>query len=117
MKSPSTYNTLAEFWPFYVREHQKPLTRRLHFIGTSLLFVWLGVAVGRRDPRFLLLAWLMPYGWAWVGHFLVEKNRPATFKYPVKSLLSDFVMYGKMWRGQMTAEVERYTTSEISEPA
>ncbi len=103
------YQNLAEFWPFYVMEHQKPLTRQLHFVGTSGLFVWLGVAVGKRNPRFLGLALVTPYLLAWLGHFLVEKNRPATFKYPLKSLISDFIMYGKMWRGQMTMEVQRFS--------
>ena len=102
------YETLAEFWPFYVGEHQKPLTRWLHFAGTSTLFGWLIVALLRRDLRLVLVAIVMPYAWAWAAHFLVEKNRPATFKYPLKSLVSDFVMYGKMWRGQMEAEVARY---------
>jgi hypothetical protein len=102
------YQTLAEFWPFYVLEHRQPLTRWLHFIGTTTLFIWLLVALIRRNPKLLVGAVVSPYAWAWAGHFLVEKNRPATFKYPVKSLVSDFIMYGKMWRGKMEAEVARY---------
>lgn len=102
------YETLEQFWPFYVQEHRKPLTRWLHFVGTSTLFIWLGLALVRRDPKLLLAALITPYAWAWVSHFFVEKNRPATFKYPFKSLVSDFIMYGKMWRGQMDAEIEKY---------
>jgi hypothetical protein len=102
------YETLQEFWPFYVQEHRKPATRWMHFVGTSLLFVWLTLALVKRNPKFLLLAFTTPYAWAWVGHFFIEKNRPATFTYPVKSLISDFIMYGKMWRGQMNAEIEKH---------
>ncbi len=106
--SAQKYSTLVEFWPFYVREHRQPLTRRLHFIGTSSLFAWLLLALVGRNPRLVPLAVISAYAWAWVAHFTVEKNRPATFKYPLKSLISDFVMYGKMWQGQMDQEVAKY---------
>jgi hypothetical protein len=102
------YKTLSEFRPFYVGEHRKRLTRRLHFIGTSCIFIWLSAAIIRREPRLLILSVVTPYFYAWIGHFLVEKNRPATFKYPVKSLLSDFKMYGLMCLGKMDAELEKY---------
>ncbi len=99
------YRSFAEFWPFYVAEHAKPLTRRLHFMGTSgvLLFALATIFTGQ-----LRLIWGMPlfgYGFAWVGHFFVEHNRPATFKHPLYSLLGDFVMYKKMWLGQMDREI------------
>lgn len=110
--SEKKYETLQEFWPFYVQEHKKPVTRWLHFAGTSLIFVWLGLMVARRDPKLLFMAVVSPYAFAWFGHFFVEHNRPATFKYPVKSLLSDFVMYGKMWQGRMGQEVARYGREE-----
>jgi hypothetical protein len=107
-----TFKNLEEFWPFYVNEHRKPVTRWLHFIGTSTIFAWLLTAIIRRDPKILIMAVVSPYAYAWAGHFFVEHNRPATFKYPVKSLLADFIMYGKMWQGQMGREVERYTATE-----
>ncbi|MFI5288212.1 MAG: Mpo1-like protein [Polyangia bacterium] len=100
------YTSFEEFWPYYVREHSNPLNRKLHFIGTSLA---LGCAAGAATGQF----WLWPavpvvgYGFAWVGHFFVEKNRPATFTYPLWSLMGDFVMWKKMLTGQMDAEVER----------
>lgn len=106
------YKTLEEFWPFYVREHRKPLTRGLHFIGTTTLFIWLMLAIAQRNPKFLIGALISPYAWAWLGHFGVEKNRPATFKYPLKSLISDFKMYFLMWRGRMGKEVARYIEDE-----
>jgi hypothetical protein len=97
----------AEFWDFYVREHSKPLTRSLHFIGTSIgliLLVWF-VWSGRwyYFPIFLAVG----YGFAWFAHFVVEKNRPATFKYPVWSFVSDFRMMWFMITGRMRREVER----------
>src|SRR5450432_2051131 len=96
------YQTFAEFWPHYVREHGLPLTRRLHFIGTSIVIAILLYALVAHHFAAL---WLMPvagYGFAWVSHFFVEKNRPATFTYPFYSLAGDFVMYKKMCCGQMT---------------
>lgn len=105
------YTTMQEFWPFYVGEHARPATRWLHFIGTSTLFMWILLALFRRNPRFLIAAVVSPYAYAWAGHFFVEHNRPATFKYPVKSLLADFIMYGKMWQGKMDAEVARYAAN------
>jgi hypothetical protein len=99
--------TFREFWPFYVGEHANPLNRKLHFIGTTLF-------IGCTIAALVTLKWylfvLMPvsgYSFAWIGHFFVEKNRPATFRYPVWSLLADFVMYGKMWAGAMDAEVSK----------
>lgn len=100
--------TFAEFWPFYCREHRKPLTRRLHFVG-SLLGPIAAVAVFAltRSAHALWLWPLCGYAFAWAGHFFVEKNRPATFTYPFFSLLGDYVMVGKMLAGKMDAEVER----------
>lgn len=92
----SGFNSFAEFYPFYLREHSDPTCRRLHFVGTSLVIVLLAlVAISGK----LVLLWLLPvvgYGFAWVGHFFYEKNRPATFKHPWYSLAADFVMYKDM---------------------
>lgn len=110
------YQSFEEFWPYYVREHQNKRTRKLHFIGTGLA---VGLAAtGLLTGRGLLLA-LAPvagYGPAWFSHFRIEKNRPATFKYPLYSLAADFVMFNKMLRGTMDAEVERVLAME-AEPA
>jgi hypothetical protein len=104
----ATYKTLAEFWPYYVQEHQKPLTRRLHFVGNSNLFIWLLLALFRRSLKLVIFAVVSSYLIAWVGHFFVERNLPATFRYPVKSAICDMIMYAKMWRGEMDAEVAKY---------
>jgi hypothetical protein len=96
-----------EFWPFYVREHQKKLTRQLHFVGTSLaMSCVLGATLGKRRWMWLL-APVVGYGPAWIAHFFIEKNRPASFSYPFWSLQADLVMWGKMLAGTMDAEVER----------
>jgi hypothetical protein len=110
--SEQRFQTMEKFWPFYVREHSRPLTRWLHFIGTSSLFIWLTVALIRRNPKLLVMGVISPYAYAWIGHFLVEHNRPATFKHPVKSLLADFKMYGKLWQGKMGREVALYNAAE-----
>lgn len=102
------YDTIEEFWPYYVNEHSNPLTRRLHFIGNTNLFMWLLLALVRRSPALLGVAVVSSYAIAWIGHFFVEKNRPATFQYPLWSALCDMRMYYLMWRGEMETEVARY---------
>lgn len=101
------YQTFEEFWPFYVRQHAHPTNRKLHFLGTTLALINLARFVATRNPRYLLYTPLSGYFFAWAGHFLVEKNRPATFTYPLESLRADFKMYGLMWTGKMDAEVEK----------
>jgi len=97
----------AEFWDFYVKEHSKPLTRFLHLLGTTtgLLLLVYFVATGRwyLFPLFFVVG----YAFAWFAHFVIEKNRPATFKYPFWSFISDFKMIWYMITGRMGREVER----------
>lgn len=100
-------NSFSEFWPFYVMEHSRPLTRLLHALGTlaSLgLLVWL---VARGRWAWLPLVLVVGYGAAWAGHFFVEHNRPATFKYPLWSFAADYKMLWMMLTGRMSREVER----------
>lgn len=106
------YKTLAEFWPYYVREHSRPLTRKMHFIGNTNLFFWLTLWLVRRRHKLLVVALISSYALAWIGHFFIERNRPATFKYPIMSAVCDLWMYVKMWRGTMDAEVARYIKDE-----
>src|SRR5438309_602293 len=77
--------TFAEFWPFYLREHRNPLTRALHFTGTSLSILLVLSALALRRPLFIVAALLCGYAFAWVGHFFVEHNKPATFTHPLWS--------------------------------
>jgi hypothetical protein len=102
------YKSLDEFWPYYVGEHSRRLTRIFHFIGNTNLFIWLFMAMLRRRPRYVIWGVISSYIFAWIGHFYVERNRPATFEYPVLSALADMRMYGLMLRGEMRAEVEKY---------
>ncbi|MGE3680952.1 MAG: Mpo1-like protein [Bdellovibrionales bacterium] len=85
--------TYKEFWAFYLQEHSHPLNRRLHFIGTTTGFILLIVAAYQRNIWLLPLALLCGYAFAWTGHFFVERNRPATFKYPLWSFFSDWRMW------------------------
>lgn len=99
--------TFRAFWPYYVREHSKPITRALHFVGSTLVLLLVVAAIVTGRPLLLVFAPIVGYGFAWVGHFGFEKNKPATFKYPVYSFIADWVMYGKILSGTMRAEVER----------
>ena len=95
------FHTFNEFYPFYLQEHANVTCRRLHFIGSTLVLFILFAALWRGNYALL---WLMPlagYGFAWVGHFFFEHNRPATFKYPLYSLVGDWVMYKDMWTGKI----------------
>lgn len=99
------FASFREFWPFYVSEHAQAGTRLLHFIGSTLVLLTVALAILTARPLLLLLAPLAGYGCAWIGHFGIEKNRPATFKYPVYSFIGDWVMYIKTLTGTMRAEV------------
>ena len=110
------YSTFDEFWPYYVREHSKPITRWFHFAGTSAAIVCAAAAIRFRRPTLLAAALVAGYGPAWVSHFFIENNRPATFTYPLWSLLADFKMYGMILRGEMDAEVARVMANEPAPP-
>ena len=85
--------TYKEFYKFYLSEHQNTSCRRLHFIGTAIVFIVLFVSIFKNNYTYLILIPIVGYGFAWVGHFFFEKNKPATFKYPLWSLVSDFKMF------------------------
>ena len=103
---PSRYTTYEAFWPFYVSQHMKPTTRKLHFVGTSLVYACFAAAI-LLSPAWILAAPLAGYGFAWAGHFFSEKNRPATFTYPLWSLRADFRMHRLTLAGRMGPELER----------
>ncbi len=105
--SKERIGSFEDFWPYYVCEHSKKSTRTFHFVGTSLAMGTVAASVLLRKRWLLAIAPLAGYGPAWVSHFFIERNRPATFKYPAWSLMADFVMWSKMLRGTMDAEVER----------
>tara|TARA_R110000744_G_scaffold67291_3_gene137216 strand:- start:740 stop:1057 length:318 start_codon:yes stop_codon:yes gene_type:complete len=95
------YKSFKSFYPFYLSQHQNIICRRLHFIGSSLILIMLAFIL--INSAWLLL-WTLPlfgYGFAWLGHFFFEKNRPATFTYPWYSLLGDWVMYKDTLTGKL----------------
>ena len=98
---PDEYRAFADFYPHYLAEHSKRTTRRLHFAGTLLVILTLLYALATQRWGLLLLMPVFGYGLAWVGHFAVEKNRPATFKHPLYSLAGDFVMFKDMLTGRI----------------
>jgi hypothetical protein len=99
--------SFEEFWDFYVRAHSNPTNRKLHFIGTSLAFGCVAGAALTRRKSLLLAAPVLGYGFAWVGHFVFEKNKPASFDHPLWSFKADMKMWAMIATGKMDAEVER----------
>ena len=101
------YRTFAEFWPFYLREHGKPATRALHYAGTSLVVALALAALVTGRWLWLLALPVVGYAFAWFAHFAVEKNRPATFIYPLWSLAADFRMWWLWLTGRLRPHLER----------
>ncbi|WOH38733.1 DUF962 domain-containing protein [Thalassotalea fonticola] len=94
------FNSFKEFYPFYLSQHQNPVCRNLHYIGSVLVLIMLAYAIFNQQ---YLLLWTLPitgYGFAWVGHFFYEKNKPATFQYPWYSFVGDWVMLLDFVRGK-----------------
>ena len=94
------YRTLEEFWPYYLQEHSHKTTKLLHFVGTGLAGGFLVRLLLTQQPVNLVYGLLAGYGFAWTSHFFVEQNKPATFKYPAFSLLSDLRLFGEILRGK-----------------
>jgi hypothetical protein len=95
------FNSFQDFYPYYLAEHANRTSRRLHVIGTLGALLQLASAIALREPILVLTALLTGYGFAWVGHFVFEKNRPATFRYPLYSLRGDFTMAVEVLRGRI----------------
>ena len=95
------FASFREFYPFYLAEHANRTSRRLHVIGTTAVVVLAVTAGWLHDARWLLAALISGYGFAWIGHFFFEKNRPATFRHPFYSFLADWVMFADILRGRI----------------
>ena len=113
MAKPRIEN-FEEFWPYYVNAHRKPGNRALHVVGSLAALGCVAGAIVTTKPLLLALAPVVGYGPAWIGHFLVEGNRPATFGYALYSLRGDARMLKLSLQGRMAAEVER--CAGISQP-
>lgn len=94
------YKSLREFLPYYLSEHQHPTSRLLHFAGTASIAVWMMLAIVLQNPWWLVLIPVAAYGCAWVGHAFFERNKPATFQYPLYSLAGDFILFWRLLTGQ-----------------
>lgn len=100
--------TTQKFYDFYLDEHQNMACRRLHFAGSSFGLLGLAKSVKTRSPKPLLKGIAAGYACAWVGHFFFEKNKPASFKFPLKSFASDFRMYGDVLRGNLSLKDRKF---------
>lgn len=103
----SGFRSFSEFYPYYLSEHQNPVCRLLHFIGSTLVLVILVTLVVTGLWAYWWLMLLAGYGFAWLGHFKFEHNKPATFKYPFYSLAADWVMYKDFLTGQLEQKLQQ----------
>lgn len=101
------YTSFSDFWPFYLREHSLPRTRALHYIGTTLVVAVALYGLITQQWLWLLAMPLAGYFFAWIAHFTIEKNRPATFTYPLWLLRADFKMWAYWLTGKLGEELAR----------
>lgn len=103
----SGFRSFSEFYPYYLSEHKNPVCRRLHYIGSTLVLVILATLLVTGSWSYWWLMLLAGYGFAWVGHFKFEHNKPATFKYPFYSLAADWVMYKDFLTGKLEQKLQQ----------
>jgi hypothetical protein len=96
-----SFTSFAQFYPFYLGEHSNQTCRRLHFLGSTLALICVAMLLATGKPQYFIYGLLCGYGCAWIGHFVFEKNKPASFKRPLYSFMGDWVMYKDMWLGRI----------------
>ena len=102
------YKSLKQFYPYYLTEHQNETSRMLHFVGTGAFLFLLFYSIFQNRYGLLWMCPIVGYGFAWVGHFFFEKNKPASFKFPLKSFASDFRMYSDVLRGRLSLKDRKF---------
>tara|TARA_B110000116_G_C16635420_1_gene490339 strand:- start:383 stop:694 length:312 start_codon:yes stop_codon:yes gene_type:complete len=95
------FNSFKEFYPFYLSEHSKHLNKLLHFVGSLGVLGIISYSLINNNSKILYFAPLCGYGFAWIGHFFIENNKPATFKYPIYSFMGDWVMFKDILSGKI----------------
>ncbi len=108
------YTTFSAFWPYYLREHSRSATRGWHYVGTALALLTLFWVIASGKWAFLPLAFVCGYFFAWVSHGFIEKNKPATFTYPLWSLAADFKMLFCFLTGKMGRELEKAGVTKLA---
>jgi hypothetical protein len=101
MSQPDSFSSFEQFYPYYLSEHSNLTCRRLHFVGSSLVLVVLAWILATASWAMIWLLPVLGYGFAWVGHFFFEKNKPATFTYPLYSFMGDWVMFKDILTGKI----------------
>ncbi|MCH2652198.1 MAG: DUF962 domain-containing protein [Gammaproteobacteria bacterium] len=94
------FKNFEEFYPYYIDEHKSKYNKLLHFIGTTIFFIFMIIFISSFEPKYIFYGFLSGYGWAWIGHFFIEKNKPATFYFPLYSLRGDWRMYKEIIQGK-----------------
>lgn len=107
------FENISQFYPFYLSQHANNMNRLLHFIGTTLATIHLLLFFYLLTPINLVMGILLGYGFAWVGHFFFERNKPATFKYPVMSFLCDYLMYWDIITFKIGRRLKEYSIQNI----
>lgn len=102
MTETTRFQSFAEFYPFYLGEHLNPVCRTLHFVGSTIVLLLIVAAVMTSQWILLAAVPFAGYGFAWIGHFAFEKNKPATFSYPGWSFMGDWVMYWQLLTRQIS---------------
>ncbi|MFQ3334200.1 MAG: hypothetical protein ACI8XI_000875 [Woeseiaceae bacterium] len=94
------YSNFKDFYPYYIQQHKNKYTKLLHFIGAWFFISFISILIYSHEIKYLLFAFLSAYGFAWIGHFFIEENKPATFDYPIYSFMGDCLMFIEILKGK-----------------
>ena len=94
------FNNFQDFYPYYIQEHKNKYTKLVHFIGSWLFIFFILNLIYSHEVKNLMFAFVSAYGFAWFGHFFIEKNKPATFYHPIYSFMGDCVMFTEILKGK-----------------